>query len=1382
MKKHNGHSTDHGKSKARPVPSGLQATLGENIPPALTQTGHVLEHGDDQPAIGRTPHPWETVWAEPRPRHAELPARPVLKADASMAYAGTQARAPAVGYGHRAKALTAAVSESPGLSRILLQPTILKSVPIGDNGEQGIGLHVREGGVIVQMEPWSPMQVGDRLDLFWGAPDDPQSPGYPGTPVAGKTLQFPEEVNKAVLLTVPEDDVVAGWINVVCRVTRAGSGFQELSPLLPVLVKLDPPGGVDPAPDENPNLAAPNLPDEVIRNGVDTSWAARGVPVMIQPYPNMAVGDRIRLNWGGAFVEYTLRDSSEVNLPVMVVVNDATIRAAGDGDAVVLRYQVFDLVGNRSGWSPTTEVVVDVQGNALFLPEVTNADDNGVIDLAQLGGEDVRVLVTAFAPDFAVGDTVTLQWVGHTAEGVLVPYEEAQDVTRGPVQTLEFFVPNASVVALAQGDAVVSYRLQSGRSSKQVRVTIVGEAAKLPAPTVDEAPNDYDELDATLSRATVRIPPYPGMDAGDVVTLIWSGMRADGESHVYSFDRTISGSAVGKEVVLQVPGAEIALLAGGTVEVWYEVMIGDGTPLRPSLVRTLRVSDTQGVTLPAPTVDEAPDNVTLDPDAVGLYAEVRIEYDKADGDRVDMDWIGSSGPGGSFSDWINIRAATVNKPVLFDVDKAYVIANDGGTVTIRYTVTPKVGSPRPSASRTLRVGAAQDIIPAITSVRDSKGEILEGGVTEDTTVTLSGTATPDTTVELFDNDTISHGIVDVNSAGVWTRAVTGLADGNHRFTAKGLYGSEPVSLAWNFRVAVLVALTAPIVIEADPFTDTLNLVKPVDAGVHIVIDYDGMEIGDTVTMIWQGTDGGGSDTQPVEVTTPGPLLFTVSSATIAPNYNKTVRIFYTVLRKGQPEESTAESSSLDLAIQNLALQGTATFAVGTTSFYRCTTQSIITIPDDLPVGAVIETTPASSASAQTSTSSSTLRSYYRINLVGSEPKDDSTLFPTSIPGVGFRLIYTKNSSSDPSPLTAGPISGDTATTGNSGTTGAIQFVKTGPIASGARLSAGVMAQWLMGSNRLYYMGWQLLNDLTIHVTDATLIAPVVTEADPFTDTLNLVKPVDGVHVVIDYADMAIGDTVTMIWEGAAGAGSQQQAVKIETLGPIFFTVGNTVITPNNNKTVEIYYTVKRAGTPEAPPRESLSLSLAIQAPALQGNVTFVVGTTSFYRCTARSSITIPEDLPVGAVIETTPTAPASAQTSFTCSTSYSSYLINQAGGEPKDSSVLFPTGIAGVGFRCKGTTNDPHSAGPKTSAAGTYGNGYDDGTSGGAIEFVKTGPITRGTLSAGVLAQWLCGSNRLYYMGWQLMNDVTIDVVRRSSTGGKRRTAMTSTAGAPRAR
>jgi hypothetical protein len=251
-----------------------------------------------------------------------------------------------------------------------------------------------------------------------------------------------------------------------------------------------------------------------------------------------------------------------------------------------------------------------------------------------------------------------------------------------------------------------------------------------------------------------------------------------------------------------------------------------------------------------------------------------------------------------------------------------------------------------------------------------------------------------------------------------------------------------------------------------------------------------------------------------------------------------------------------------------------------------------------------------------------------------------------------------------------------------------------------------------------------------------------------------------VHVVVDYAGMAPGDVVTMIWEGTQGSGSQQQAAKVETVQPIVFPVSNATIMPNYNKTVWISYTVKRAG--ESSVMTSPTLSLLIQSLALQGSATFNSGTTGFYRCTAPSSITIPDDLPVGDVILTTSTSTPSPQVIVKNNSQLLSlYLINLVGSEAKAEATLFPTSMPGVGFRVV-NTGIRQIAGPQ-SVTGQYVYSTN-----GAIELVKIGPITPGTLAAGVLAQMLCGSNRLYFMGWELMNDVAINVVRRRTTKGKR--------------
>lgn len=1387
---------------------------------------------------------------------------------------------------------------------------------------------------MVQVEPWSPMNVGDKLELFWGAPD-PDSPDYPGMAVANKTLQFPDELNKAVLLSVPEEDVYAGWFNVACRVTRVGTGFQELSPLLRVLVKLDRPGGIDPAPDVNPNLAAPILPPEVIRDGVDTTWAARGVPVTIEPYVNMAVGDRIRLNWGGAFVEYTLKDDSEVNQPVTLIVDDATIRAAGDGDALALRYQVFDVVHNRSGWSPTTEVMVNVQGNALFLPEVTNADDNGVIDLTLLGSEDVRVLVTAFEPDFAVGDTVTLSWLGHTAEGVSVPYEEAQQVTRSPVQTLEFFVPNANVVALAQGDAVVSYRLQSGRSSKQVRVTIVGEAIALSPPTVDEAPNDYDELDASLSRATVRIPPYPGMEVGDTVTLIWSGTRADGQPHLYQVERQISGSAVNKEIVLQIPGAEIALLAGGTVELWYEVITGDGTPLRPSQVRTLRVSQGQGILLPAATVDEAPDNVTLDPAAVDLYATVRIApyTGMAIGDRVDMYWIGS-GANGSTSDWITIRAATLNKPVVFDVDKAYVDANDGGTVTVRYTVTPTVGRPPLTTPLTLRV-AKQGLMPPAVKETGGSANLDPLNVvdrltvvvptyagwlpTDEVSVTWIGTSSYTTPAQTLDSSrevALPVSLIAYNLGREVQVTYTVIRNG------VSFDSSMPLVLSVLLISESALADSGPQILQAANAEDgggVLNL-NAVTGGATIrVYVWPHIALGQPLWLRLHGKNADGSNRSLTIWQAPGPKVSQIwldqgyydvtvpysylgglmwaselsmefkvgfdqsldeDDATFFPirtyvvdNWKDSITTFAdgtmgnwvrgpaftqgTVTSGVFRNPTTAVSGHAGVVLkQTLMFLAGRRYRVGFKIRAYLTT-GVLKPNFSADIPGLGEIMPASDVPldqkwyAREGYFSVPSSGSYELDLVshqdrgGGSGADGGNDYELDDIVVTLADDNWKDSITTFSDATLGKWEPGTAytqgrfntdlgvfqnpTTAASGHAGVVlkqsfiflagmvyrfsfkirAYVTTSALKPNFSVSGPVLGEIIPALDVALDQKWYLREgyftvpssgtyeiDLVSHqdrgggagsdggndyeldavavtlavnsVDNITMLAaPVVTEADPFTDTLNLVKPVNDVHIVVDYAGMAIDDVVTMVWEGTAGGGSTSQTVEIKTLGPVVFTVGSSTIVPNYNKTVEIYYTVQRANRPGAFAEVSALVELAIQNPTLQGNATFVVGTTSFYRCTARSSITIPDDLPVGTVIETTSTSSASAQTSFTCSTSSSSYRVNLVGSQPKNDAMLFPTGISGLGFRLV-YQGKPLTAGPGLQNAGTYGNG---GTT-GAIEFVKTGSIAPGaTLSAGVLAQWLMGSNRLYDMGWQLMNDVAIDVVRRRSVKGKRQAA-----------
>ncbi|ROO05097.1 hypothetical protein BK673_22870 [Pseudomonas fluorescens] len=89
------------------------------------------------------------------------------------------------------------------------------------------------------------------------------------------------------------------------------------------------------------------------------------------------------------------------------------------------------------------------------------------------------------------------------------------------------------------------------------------------------------------------------------------------------------------------------------------------------------------------------------------------------------------------------------------------------------------------------MSAEKNVVPVITSVKDDKGEIPDGGATSATYVQLSGGAAAGEKVEIFDG-AVLRGQVVVGAAGRWDFHLTGLKQGIHSITAKGSAGTSPV--------------------------------------------------------------------------------------------------------------------------------------------------------------------------------------------------------------------------------------------------------------------------------------------------------------------------------------------------------------------------------------------------------------------------------------------------------------------------------------------------------------------------------------------------------------------------------------------------------------
>ena len=118
----------------------------------------------------------------------------------------------------------------------------------------------------------------------------------------------------------------------------------------------------------------------------------------------------------------------------------------------------------------------------------------------------------------------------------------------------------------------------------------------------------------------------------------------------------------------------------------------------------------------------------------------------------------------------------------------------------------------------------------------------------------------------------------------------------------------------------------------------------------------------------------------------------------------------------------------------------------------------ITVPYDAPVGAVLHTTSQVAPSQNLTITCSGTTNYGVSNVVGATPGVGTAIYPTGIAGVGYRLLHGTSDPSDymyPYPccrLAAGSY--------NFTVTTAVQLIKTGTIADGARLPSGTFARWL----------------------------------------------------------------------------------------------------------------------------------------------------------------------------------------------------------------------------------------------------------------------------------------------------------------------------------
>ncbi|XVN20778.1 hypothetical protein QZH46_14765 [Pseudomonas corrugata] len=561
--------------------------------------------------------------------------------------------------------------------------------PVAD-GDGGINLAVVEDhteGAFCIIDPWSPMQEGDIVDVYL----DSNNVWH---------HELLADQNGDLFFFVDRQWFVPGWIEQCYYVLLRKNETTPDDPSAPLrlLVKLDRPGGRDKEPHlpGHSELKRVQLPPEVITQGVDAEWAAKGVPMTIQPYPNIAVHDVIQVKWGSVFLDPLSLSPEQAagTQPIEIIADQAAILAGGDSNALLVQYVVHDEVWNYSEkWSISTTVRVDAGAWRLEAPIIEEAID-GIIDLKTLNQQDVTVQILVRTEDFKIGDTVTMTWIGTPQVGKPLIHTQAQQITKTPT-ILALKVPYAEVRAIAMGSAEASYVLTKENgdpplSSRRAFANVVGDLYAHPAPVLHEQLGDTLEPDTLMANVDIS---YPGIADGDFIELIWEGTRSDGTPYVYPQTHSVSRSeAEDKAVTLYVSDEHISVLANGRLDLWYQVSNDQVGVYGQSESEHLLVTvQALMATLPPPTV-EGVENGILDPSKIFDKVRVLVDYTgTVKGDILTYYWTGSN-PSASTSGWIPITTVSAGKPVTFRVDAEFVTGHIGQSVKVRYALKHATGA------------------------------------------------------------------------------------------------------------------------------------------------------------------------------------------------------------------------------------------------------------------------------------------------------------------------------------------------------------------------------------------------------------------------------------------------------------------------------------------------------------------------------------------------------------------------------------------------------------------------------------------------------------------------------------------------------------------
>lgn len=701
-----------------------------------------------------------------------------------------------------------------------LIPNLVTELPEDENALGGINQAMTEGrdnpndpnepgGVSCFCDPWVNQEEGDKWTVRARHINDTTS-------IALRTGDVnATQLNQRIHARLPGHLLRNGITELYVGVLRLSAGpggeeDEEQSPRLPVLILKDLPGGPDPDPElpDHQNLAPPTVSADILKNGVTQDQLDRGVEVTCPPHLFMRKNSEITLHWGDQVMRLPVT-AVDVGQPIRFLVTRSIIEAAGDSVRLAVYYSLRDVVDNRSADnSQKLTLIINTRLDLLEAPIIDAADENGIIDLPALAGDDALVVISSPPISFVNSDKVVLHYAGVAANGAIYAEDFEVPVIRSG-RILNFDLPHYWLRRCVHGQAVLSYTLTRNdevRRSRSASIRIDGLPIQLPAPEVPESAGGA--LPADTPGAQVKVLKLVGAVANDVVRVYWEGTAADGSTPLpYITQRQLDAELAKQDIFFSIARQYIEPLINGQLRVRYEVF-RNGSLLDTSEILELYVG-VAATQLPAPTVPNAPGDVLIPENFPNGTDAVIAAYTNMQAlDRIVFDWVATT-PAQSYRRVLDLEPQMVGLPVKISIPAQTIASNRGQKVQLVYTTTNAATQTQRISERRILNIRAPIPVPGISAVKDASNAVIPtNGSTYSTTVTLSGLRGANSPVEILDNNAVIA-TVPAGAQEIWTSQPLPMATGSHRFTVR-TPGSTQESAPW----VISVLLMRPAAINA----------------------------------------------------------------------------------------------------------------------------------------------------------------------------------------------------------------------------------------------------------------------------------------------------------------------------------------------------------------------------------------------------------------------------------------------------------------------------------------------------------------------------------------------------------------------------------------